>query len=123
MPEVSFHGRWTIVVFPHVAGLGLLLPSKEEQDRISAENEPYFRQFSSVRSAPAHFSALTNQWVTPVKHQMQCGSCSAFTAASMAETCMVKAGAKIDNLDLSEQTLVDCGYDGMWVIQASLLVV
>ena len=49
--------------------------------------------------------------MTPVKNQKSCGSCAAFTASAMHETCMIKAGAPAANLDLSEQQLVDCAYD------------
>ena len=49
--------------------------------------------------------------VTPVKNQKSCGSCAAFTASAVHETCMIMAGAPGKNLDLSEQQLVDCAYD------------
>ena len=56
----------------------------------------------------ANFSGL----VTIAKNQGNCGSCAAFAASGLHETCMAKAGAPIAKLDLSEQYLVDCGYDG-----------
>ena len=49
--------------------------------------------------------------VTPAKDQMDCGSCVAFAGAAVMETCMVKAGAKLQGLDLSEQYLIDCGFN------------
>lgn len=49
--------------------------------------------------------------VTPVKSQDTCGSCAAFAATGAHETCMLKAGARFNGLDLSEQYLVDCGYN------------
>merc|ERR1711981_1104002 len=39
-------------------------------------------------------------------------TCAAFAATAMHEVAMVKAGAKLAGLDLSEQQLVDCGYNG-----------
>ena len=51
-------------------------------------------------------------YVTEARNQMSCGSCAAFAATAVHETCMVKAGAKLRGMDLSEQWLVDCGYDG-----------
>ena len=50
--------------------------------------------------------------VTPAKDQMSCGSCAAFAATGAHETCMLKAGARMNGLDLSEQMIVDCGYNG-----------
>ena len=50
--------------------------------------------------------------VTVAKNQGNCGSCAAFAASGLHETCMAKAGAPTAKLDLSEQYLVDCGYDG-----------
>ena len=50
--------------------------------------------------------------VTPAKDQMSSGSCAAFAATGAHETCMLKAGARMNGLDLSEQMIVDCGYNG-----------
>jgi hypothetical protein len=50
--------------------------------------------------------------VTPARDQMSCGSCAAFAATGAHETCMLKAGARMNGLDLSEQMLVDCGFNG-----------
>ena len=47
-------------------------------------------------------------WVTSVKSQGGCGSCTAFASMGMAETSLIKAGAKKSGLDLSEQWIVDC---------------
>ena len=43
---------------------------------------------------------------------MSCGSCAAFAATGAHETCMLMAGARMNGLDLSEQELIDCGYNG-----------
>ena len=50
--------------------------------------------------------------MTDAKNQGNCGSCAAFASGGLHETCMAKAGASLNGLDLSEQYLVDCGYDG-----------
>ncbi len=49
--------------------------------------------------------------VTSVKDQMTCGSCAAFAATGAHETCMLVSGARFNGLDLSEQYLIDCGYN------------
>ncbi len=43
---------------------------------------------------------------------MSCGSCAAFAATGAHETCMLMAGARMNGLDLSEQMIVDCGFNG-----------
>ena len=50
--------------------------------------------------------------VTSVKDQKSCASCSACAATGAHETCMLKAGARMNGLDLSEQMIIDCGYNG-----------
>jgi C1A family cysteine protease len=49
--------------------------------------------------------------VTSVKNQMSCGSCAAFAITGAHETCMLAGGARFNGLDLSEQYLIDCGYN------------
>merc|ERR1712142_783352 len=87
-------------------------PSKVENDatlaRIDAEME---RQI-----VPKSYDARKQGLVTSVKNQMDCGSCAAFASTANHESCMLKAGAKMENLDLSEQYLLDCGYNGGYVI-------
>ena len=51
-------------------------------------------------------------WVTKVKNQKQCGSCSCFAQVGMAETSLLKAGALKEGLDLSEDWLLNCRQDG-----------
>ena len=46
------------------------------------------------------------------KNQKSCGSCSAFAQVGMAETSLIKAGAKKEGLDLSEDWLINCRQDG-----------
>ena len=50
--------------------------------------------------------------ITSVKNQESCGSCAAFAITGVHEACMLKGGARFNGLDLSEQYLIDCGYDG-----------
>ena len=51
-------------------------------------------------------------WVTAARNQKQCGSCSAFAQVGMAETSLIKAGAKKEGMDLSEDWLINCRQDG-----------
>ena len=44
--------------------------------------------------------------------QSVCGSCVAFAAHALHEAALIKAGASSTNLDLSEQYLLDCAFDG-----------
>ena len=49
--------------------------------------------------------------ITSVKNQGECGSCAAFAAGSVIETCLKKAvGGKLSTYDISEQHLIDCAY-------------
>ena len=49
--------------------------------------------------------------ITSPKDQGQCGSCAAFAAGSIIETCLkVSAGGKLSAYDISEQHLIDCAY-------------
>ena len=48
--------------------------------------------------------------VTAVKSQGSCGSCVAFATTAVLETNLLKAGAKMDGLDISDQHLVDCAH-------------
>ena len=50
--------------------------------------------------------------VTPPKNQMSCGSCAAFSATAVHETCMARVGTPTSGLDISEQQAIDCGYNG-----------
>jgi hypothetical protein len=43
---------------------------------------------------------------------MSCGSCAAFAVTGAHETCMLQAGARYNGLDLSEQMIIDCGFNG-----------
>jgi len=64
------------------------------------------------KKAPYKYDADKLGLVTPPRNQRECGSCAAFAATGLHETCMLKAGAPKAGLDLSEQYVIDCGYDG-----------
>jgi len=89
-------------------GLGMTMPPLEE--RISSPNLDDLYAELDRQSVPASYSAKDLGMVTSVKNQGACGSCVAFAAHGQHETAMVKAGAKLSGLDLSEQHLVDCAY-------------
>lgn len=63
---------------------------------------------------PAQYDAREAGLITPAKNQGGCGSCAAFAANACLETCMVKAYKKENgtdlHFDLSEQSLMDCGF-------------
>lgn len=48
--------------------------------------------------------------VTPVRNQASCGSCAAFSANAVHETCLARVGTPTNGLDLSEQQVLDCAY-------------
>lgn len=80
-------------------------------------NEAFFARYRLSRgSVPASVNSVNANKVTPVKNQGRCGSCSAFSAASLLETCMLIGGDSVDKakLDLSEQDLMDCAYDNKY---------
>jgi len=89
-------------------GMGLVMPPLEA--RISSENLDEVYAELDRTTVPASYDAKALGMVTSVKNQGSCGSCVAFAAHGQHETAMVKAGAKLSGLDLSEQHLVDCGY-------------
>ena len=45
-----------------------------------------------------------------MKDQWSCGSCYIFAAVAAAETALIKAGADLDSMDLSEQWSLNCVY-------------
>jgi len=92
---------------------GMIMPP--ESERNSPENQANLdRMYSQLdnRGLPKTYSSHALGYVTSPRNQGNCGSCVAFAASGLHEVCMAKAGAPKRGLDLSEQFLVDCGYDG-----------
>ena len=88
----------------------------------ASANEAFFARFRMSRgSAPASVNSVDSDKVTAVKNQGNCGSCAAFSAASLLETCMLVGGDNMDKtkVDLSEQDLMDCAYDNEYVKKQS----
>merc|ERR1711973_51076 len=88
-------------------GRGVLDPLPEE--RVDQESERYFEQLRLNRaSVPSSYSSKRLGLVSPIKNQLQCGSCVSFSTIAAVETCF----KKLTNVfgDYSEQQLVDCGY-------------
>jgi len=89
-------------------------------DEPNAENTPEERArldeiYNSLdRALPYSFDARAYGWVTPARAQQSCGSCAAFATGGAMEICLARAKAPtaITGLDISEQQLVDCAYDG-----------
>jgi len=95
--------------------LGAIMPPEHIQndpENAARMNEVY-RQIEMERQAvPDSYDSTEQGLVTPVKNQKSCGSCAAFAAHGLHETCLRKAGVPMKGLDLSEQYLIDCGYNG-----------
>ena len=86
---------------------GLLLPKTRIIDE---KSQNYFNGLSRSRvSIPGSYSSVDLGLVSPVKNQMQCGSCAAFSSLAVIETCFKKLIGVFG--DYSEQQLIDCGYD------------
>merc|ERR1712215_461769 len=73
------------------------------------ESEKFFNQLKmSMSTVPDSYSSVALKYVTPVRHQGGCGSCTAFATMAVVETCFKKAIGK--GGDYSEQHLLDCSY-------------
>jgi len=92
---------------------GLIMPPESERNtpENQANLEVAYRELAMTRQASS-WDSRAKGWVTAVKNQGSCGSCAAFAAHAVHEVSLVKAGANITGLDLSEQHLIDCAYDG-----------
>jgi len=115
IPKEDFEKMYEGMIMPNetTRATGLIMPPESERNtpENQANLEAIYRELAMTRQA-ASWDSRTKGWVTPVKNQGDCGSCAAFAAHAVHEVAMVKAGAKLSGLDLSEQHLVDCGYDG-----------
>merc|ERR1719273_1804381 len=92
-----------------------LIETPEEERIISPEDQAYLDSIYEEldrQYVPSTYDARTKYLITKPKNQMSCGSCAAFAATATHETCMRRAGTPLKGLDLSEQQLVDCGYNG-----------
>merc|ERR1719154_933 len=92
-----------------------LIETPEEERTISLEDQAYLDSIYEDldrQSIPSSYDARLKWLITKPKNQMSCGSCAAFAATATHETCMRRAGTPLNGLDLSEQQLVDCGYNG-----------
>merc|ERR1712096_368369 len=69
------------------------------------------------RNLPSSVDSTKKGIVTVPRNQGNCASCAAFASTSLHELCMRRAGAPSAGLDLSEQYLIDCGFDG-WKMKA-----
>jgi cathepsin L len=90
-------------------GRGYLQPDESEWYTHPELEKLY--QTIDRQSVPDSYDSTSKGLVTSVKDQMSCGSCAAFATTAAHETCMLKAGARFNGLDLSEQYLIDCGYN------------
>merc|ERR1712002_442643 len=98
---------------PPERAMGLIMPPESERIITPEMQEELDSLYEMDRGyTPRAYFAVNDGLVTIAKNQGNCGSCAAFAASGLHETCMAKAGAPTAKLDLSEQYLVDCGYDG-----------
>jgi len=115
----SENGNMKQLVKPSKRSFGIIPQDKDKLN--SPENlariEEHNRQLDlEIRNIPTSYNSEVSddlsslKFVTTAKHQGTCGSCAAFAEAGLLETVMLKAGAKLAGLDLSEQYLVDCAY-------------
>jgi len=91
---------------PKGRGRGLI-----QHTDIDERSERYFDKFRYSRaSVPSSYNAVEKGYVSPVKNQKSCGSCTAFATMAAVETCYKKITGVFG--DYSEQELVDCGMYG-----------
>ena len=50
-------------------------------------------------------------WVSSIKDQGGCPSCTSFATGGILEGCLAKAGVPLPSLDISEQKILDCARD------------
>merc|ERR1719510_2066497 len=91
-----------------------------EEDRyLSPDDEAYLNsiyeeldELDRASGIPKSYDARDHGLITEPKSQGSCGSCAAFAATTVHETCLIKAGTPFKGTNLAEQQLVDCGYNG-----------
>merc|ERR1719510_2156630 len=81
--------------------------SPDEQARLDSIYDELSRT-----AVPDSYNAVSAGIITEAKSQGSCGSCAAFAATTVHETCLIKAGTPFKGVNLAEQQLVDCGYNG-----------
>jgi len=100
------------MIMPVTRAMGMFMPP--ESERNTPENQAKLDVMYDITNrayVPRSYNSKLLGHVTVAKNQGNCGSCAAFAATGLHETCMAKAGAPLNGLDLSEQYLVDCAYN------------
>ena len=87
-------------------------PNRKNTPEEQAKLDEMYAKIANRDSYPDSYDARDDSIVTEVKNQGSCGSCAAFATTAAVEICLAKAGASLTNLDIAEQQLVDCAYDG-----------
>jgi len=87
-------------------------PNTKNTPAEKAMLEANFRKLKARGDLPDSYSAKDDGLVTDARSQGSCGSCAAFMTGGAMEICLAKAGASLTDLNVSEQQLVDCAYDG-----------
>ncbi len=83
---------------------------KNGKDITDEEINDNFRMDQKADPKAKSFDWLSLKKLTPIKQQAQCGSCWAFTAMGVYESCNLITNNKV--LDLSEQYVVSCSGAG-----------
>jgi len=84
--------------------------SKNTPEELARLDEVYKKILRD--SYPTSYDVRDEGVVTDVRDQGSCGSCAAFATGGVMEICLAKAGASLTDLNISEQQLIDCAYDG-----------
>jgi len=107
---------------------GLILPPEDERFNTPEALEHFdnlhrmYDREELPESWDSRDPGLTNSpsgWISAVKNQAGCGSCTAFATAAAAEAALIKAGSDQASTDLSEQWFLNCspyggGCNGAW---------
>merc|ERR1712045_862070 len=111
--KVTEHYDLTMEEIEKALGLGGVLPA-DQAVHPDMKDEKMTAKIAR-KEAPSSWSWVDQGGVTSVKDQQQCGSCADFAAVATIDTCMWQASGHLED-DLSEQHLMDCGYDGETMI-------